>query len=147
MGEVFGRQMGRGIRTWLAEEDSKQRRRRKERKRRYRGGARRREGGVIAESFWGIFLEFRLLRRGVLFGAGFLGRSAGEDILGGGGETEVAFWRGCREIFRGREGQDRREISEEAGSIAEGEQAFREFLGWFGGYSEALYLSWEIQSI
>ena len=83
MGEVFGRQMGRGIRTWLAEEDSKQRRRRKERKRRYRGGARRREGGVIAESFWGIFLEFRLLRRGVLFGAGFLGCSAGEDILGG----------------------------------------------------------------
>ena len=55
------------------------------------------------------------------------------------GETEVAFWRDCREIFWGREGQDRREISEEAGSIAEGEQAFREFLGWFGGYSEALY--------
>ena len=32
MGEGFGRQMGRGIRTWLAEEDSKQRRRRKEKK-------------------------------------------------------------------------------------------------------------------
>ena len=26
-------------------------------------------------------------------------------------------------------------------------EAFRELLDWFGGYSEALYLSWEIQSI